>query len=107
RSEVTPAEVSPSTFARTRYHARRAQPPFDTDALEGSDAPHARRREASRPEPRGICVSLHDKACQTMPPSPKPDAGMSSAASTSNTVDGAFIRSRLGSFLAVVPLSIW
>ena len=32
---------------------------------------------------------------------------MSSAASTSNTVDGAFIRSRLGSFLAVVPLSIW
>ncbi len=33
---------------------------------------------------------------------------MSSAASTSRTpIDGAFIRSRLGSFLAVVPLSIW
>lgn len=32
---------------------------------------------------------------------------MSSAATTSRTVDGAFIRSRLGSFLAVVPLSIW
>lgn len=33
---------------------------------------------------------------------------MSSAASTSRTsLDGAFIRSRLGSFLAVVPLSIW
>ena len=32
---------------------------------------------------------------------------MSSAASTARAVDGAFIRSRLGSFLAVVPLSIW
>jgi len=32
---------------------------------------------------------------------------MSSAASTSRAVDGTFIRSRLGSFLAVVPLSIW
>lgn len=31
---------------------------------------------------------------------------MSSAASTSR-IDGAFVRSRLGSFLAVVPLSIW
>lgn len=32
---------------------------------------------------------------------------MSSAASTSRPIDGAFLRSRLGSFLAVVPLSVW
>jgi succinate dehydrogenase / fumarate reductase cytochrome b subunit len=32
---------------------------------------------------------------------------MSSAASTTRPVDGAFIRTRLGSFLAVAPLSIW
>lgn len=32
---------------------------------------------------------------------------MSSAASTSRPIDTAFIRSRLGSFLAVVPLGIW
>jgi len=31
----------------------------------------------------------------------------SAAASTGRPVDGSFIRSRLGSFLAVVPLTIW
>ena len=37
-----------------------------------------------------------------------PLPGMSSAAaSTGRPVDGSFIRSRLGSFLAVVPLTIW
>lgn len=32
---------------------------------------------------------------------------MSSAASTSRTIDGSFIRTRLGSLLAVAPLGIW
>ena len=32
---------------------------------------------------------------------------MSSAVTTSRSVDWAFVRARLGSFLAVVPLSIW
>lgn len=32
---------------------------------------------------------------------------MSSAATSVRSVDGAFIRSRLGSFLAVVPLGVW
>jgi succinate dehydrogenase / fumarate reductase cytochrome b subunit len=32
---------------------------------------------------------------------------MSSAASTSRTIDAAFVRSRLGSLLAVVPLGVW
>lgn len=32
---------------------------------------------------------------------------MSSAASATQAIDGGFIRSRLGSFLAVVPLGIW
>lgn len=32
---------------------------------------------------------------------------MSSASSTARAVDGGFIRSRLGSFLAVVPLGVW
>jgi succinate dehydrogenase / fumarate reductase cytochrome b subunit len=32
---------------------------------------------------------------------------MSSAASTNRVVDGAFVRSRMGSLLAVVPLGVW
>ncbi len=52
-------------------------------------------------------LGAHDEACQKAPLSPKPLRGMSSAASPTRSVNTSFLRSRLGSLLAVMPLGVW
>src|SRR5882757_8645244 len=64
------------------------------------------RRDGRRPRSRRRFRQGTRRPCQTRGASPKPIA-MSSAASTSRPVDAGFLRSRLGSLLAVVPLAIW